>query len=188
MGFVFSISAATYLPMCVAMPYMFKTTPPRLVLFLSYIPTTVGMALMGPSALLGIPNNWEIIAVGLALTGAAVAPSFILCLPEVHKQCQLKYQIVEGANEVLDGKLSDQEAALYSLFYAGAALAAPVIGSAIYDELAMPDDPAEAAAGIRYDDVAYRGTFDVFLVVYFICTLIFLFFHVGFSPYADYHK
>jgi hypothetical protein len=87
MGFMFSISAATYLPMCVLMPYMFKTTPPRLVLFLSYIPTTIGMALMGPSALLGIPNKWEIVAVGLGLTGAAVAPSFILCLPEVHKRC-----------------------------------------------------------------------------------------------------
>lgn len=196
MGFMFSISAATYLPMCVLMPYMFKTTPPRLVLFLSYIPTTIGMALMGPSALLGIPNKWEIVAVGLGLTGAAVAPSFILCLPEVHKRCQLKYKIVEKTSESIDGKLSDQEASLYSLFYAGAALTAPVIGSAIYDRFSLPPNAeqiksehhGEIPVDYLDDNAGYRGSLDVFLIVYALVTVLFFVCYSGFTPYADFAK
>ena len=49
MGFIFSINPATYLPMCILMPYIFKTTPPRLITFLAFIPTVIGIMLMGPS-------------------------------------------------------------------------------------------------------------------------------------------
>lgn len=104
--------------------------------------------------------------------GLAIAPGFILCLPEVHNQLQCKYKIVEKANEALDGKLSDQEAALYAQFYAGAAFIAPIVGSALYD----------------VESLGYRGTLDVFMIAYAIIAVVFGLGYSGFTPYADYEK
>ena len=59
------------------------------------------------NGILGVPNRYEILAAGLALTGGAVAPSFLTCLPEVHKRIQLKYKIVDSTDEKLDGFLAD---------------------------------------------------------------------------------
>lgn len=49
MGYIFSINPLTYLPACILMPYVFKTSPPRLITFASFLPMVIGIMLMGPS-------------------------------------------------------------------------------------------------------------------------------------------
>lgn len=102
----------------------------------------------------------------------AIAPGFIYCLPEVHNQLQVKYKIVEKTSESLDGKLSDQEAAVYAQFYAFAAFIAPMVGSALYDR----------------EELEYRGTMDVMMIAYTFICILFGFIYCGFTPYKDYAK
>ena len=172
MGYVIALNPLFYLPTCILMPFILRKlgTPPRLISFLSFIPIVLALMLMGPSEVFGLPNDWRILAAGLALLGVSIAPIFILCLPEVHNQLVCKYKIVEKSNEALDGRLSDQEAALYAQFYAAAAFVAPMTGSALYD----------------VESLGWIGTLDVMMISYAIIGIIFLLGYSGFTPYSDY--
>ena len=61
----------------------------------------------GPSKIFGLPESLLLIAIGLFLMGSTIAPIFVQTLPYVFLNTQLKYKIVEGANEKLDGYISD---------------------------------------------------------------------------------
>lgn len=113
MGYWFSVASLLYLPACLAIPFVFKTTPPRAQIVGAFVLITIGQALMGPA---NYPvDSWLMIAGGLTLMGATTAPAFVHTLPEINLQCQLRHKIVEGTDLELEGKFSDVQTSLFML-------------------------------------------------------------------------
>lgn len=67
MGFWFTLSGLLYLPMCLAVPVMFTTTPPRLQIVFAFFVNAFCIAMMGPSNILGMSDSYLIISLGIFL-------------------------------------------------------------------------------------------------------------------------
>ena len=68
---------SAYLPSCILLPYVFKTTPPKVQIVGSFFFIGCAFGFMGPSALLGLPENIYILAFGTVMSGGTVAPLFV---------------------------------------------------------------------------------------------------------------
>ena len=67
MGFWFTTSCILFLPACLAVPVMFKSTPPRLQIVLAFFINAFSIAMTGPSKILSLSDSYLIIAAGLLI-------------------------------------------------------------------------------------------------------------------------
>ena len=106
-GLYWGSYSIAYLIGCTTFPYIFESVPPLLQYFVSFFLLGISCMLGGPSELFNLPEKEYLIIIGLLLMGAAAVPAFIYALPNVILNTQLKYKIVEKADEKLDGYIAD---------------------------------------------------------------------------------
>ena len=70
-GYVFAVPCFTYAISSICVTYIVKRFPRRLLIFVSFIVTTLSLFMMGPSEVLGFPNYLWLLVLGLALNGTA---------------------------------------------------------------------------------------------------------------------
>ena len=90
---------------------------------------------MGPSKLLGLKDRLLFVCIGLGLLGFVQSLCFVTALPEAMEVIQQKYQIIEGQDSDLDGKLGDLLSSFYTLSLNLSSLIGPIIGGAMYDAI-----------------------------------------------------
>lgn len=76
---------------------------------------------------------------------------------------QQKFQIIEGQNPEIDGKLNDMLSSLYTFSFNLSSLLAPIIGGALYDA------------------TSYWKTIDINMIATSSVAIIFIIFNCGFS-------
>jgi len=69
MGYYFSILSFSYLSSAIIIPIAFKKVPRKAQFVICFCLTTVAMAFMGPSKLLGFPKSLTLILCGLPMLG-----------------------------------------------------------------------------------------------------------------------
>ena len=69
MGYYFSILSFSYLCSAIIIPIAFKKVPRKVQFIICFALTSVAMALMGPSKLLGFPKSLTCILMGLPMLG-----------------------------------------------------------------------------------------------------------------------
>ena len=84
-------------------------------------------------------------------------------LPDALEAVFIKEKIVEGEDDNLDQIISDYGSGLYGTFFSTGQILAPIVGSAIYDE------------------IGFRSTCDFMTGVCLFWSLIFFIFNVGFN-------
>jgi MFS family permease len=131
-GFIASSAAVCYLITTLITGYIVHLLPKRIFIMLSFAGCTVGLFLMGPSSLLGLPNVLWIFLLGFCVLEASLGFLFVPLLPEVVESFVERYGIEEGQDEGVDGEVSDRAAALYGFFYYMGMIVSPIIGSLIY--------------------------------------------------------
>ena len=107
MGLFFTFSGLTYLFGCAFIPSFFENTPPRLLITGNFVFTIIGLAFMGPSKVLHLPDSMWLIGLGIGMTTFGTSAAFSLVISELQKRCTVNYQIVEGSDLEMEGKLSD---------------------------------------------------------------------------------
>lgn len=90
---------------------------------------------MGPSDLIKLPDNVNIILIGMFVIGFFSPTCFIQCLPEALEAVQVKYKIIQGYNSELDNLLSDLLSSMYTMFYSFSSLVGPIIGGIMFDSM-----------------------------------------------------
>jgi hypothetical protein len=73
---------------------------------------------MGPSQILNFPESYILIVCAFPLMGIFQVLCYIPVLPEMIERLQYKYDIYEGEDPVLDGRLNDKVNDVYAFFYA----------------------------------------------------------------------
>jgi MFS family permease len=134
-GAIASYGSLTYLLTTVLTGYISHIMPKRLFILLSFVSITIGLFLMGPSDILGLPNYIWLFLVGYGLVGAAQGFLFIPILPEIIEAFSDRYEIKEGENEEVDEDVSDRASGLYGAFYYTGMIISPITGSLIYHNL-----------------------------------------------------
>jgi hypothetical protein len=72
--------------------YISYIMPKRLFILTSFVSLALGLFLMGPSQILGLPNYIWLFLVGLGLTDAAQGFLFIPILPEIIEAFSKRYE------------------------------------------------------------------------------------------------
>lgn len=106
-GIYWAIFSIAYMSGCTILPLILKNAPYKLVYFISFACIGIANLFMGTSKLFSIPEEVTYICIGLFLMGTSIVPAYIYCLPQVYLDTQLKYKIVEGVDDKLDGYISD---------------------------------------------------------------------------------
>lgn len=101
-------------------------------MLVSFIMMTVSIFLMGPSQILGLPDEFWVFAVGYGMLGCSIGLLFIPIIPEMIDSIYLIKNIKEGEDEYIDGVISDKAAGLYGSFLSIGLIASPIIGSVVY--------------------------------------------------------
>ena len=71
---------------------------------------------------------------GLFVMGMSAGLTLYNCLPNVYLNTQLKYNIVEKADNELDGYLSDHQSCLYNIINSVFCTIGPVAGAFLYEK------------------------------------------------------
>jgi hypothetical protein len=79
--------------------YISYIMPKRLFILTSFISLSIGLFLMGPSAILGLPNKLWLFLIGLGLTDAAQGFLFIPILPEIIESFSERYGFKQGEDD-----------------------------------------------------------------------------------------
>ena len=137
-------------------------------MFLAFILVSIGLLLMGPSELIGFPDEIWLLYIGTGLIGLASGFVFIPILPEVIESVYINLQLVENSNKDTDNIINDKCAALYGLFYAIGAILSPLIGSIVYNH----KSPGPGEQG------DWKFTCDVFGIASAAYSIIFLVFNI----------
>lgn len=82
MGYYFALLSFPYFFSALLAPVVFGALPRKLQFILCFLLTSVGIMLMGPSEVLGLPDKKYLIMLGLPLLGFVQALVFIPSLPE----------------------------------------------------------------------------------------------------------
>ena len=131
-GVISSFSSFAYLLTTILTGHIIHWLPKRVFVLIAFCGTTVGLFLMGPSSLLGLPDHLWIFIVGYTILGAAQGFAFIPILPEVIDSIYDHLGIDEGESEANDNDISDRASSLYGSFYYIGMMVSPVVGSLVY--------------------------------------------------------
>lgn len=131
-GPIISVPPLFYVIMGNIVGIIVDKAPRRMFICVGFAMMAISNFLMGPSKLLFLPTEFWLFFVGYAINGLSQGAIFIPILPEVQEAIYQKRGLVEGEDEAIDGIINDKAAALYGLFYAVGAIAAPLLGSSIY--------------------------------------------------------
>ena len=128
MGYYFAILSLAYLSSAIICPIVFKAIPRKLQFVFCFFVSTIALALLGPSQLLGVPQSFGIVLTGLPMLAFIQALCFIPSLPEAIESYQVKHRLVPDVDPALDGKLNDIMSSGYGFFYNLASMVGPVTG------------------------------------------------------------
>jgi hypothetical protein len=83
MGYAFMFLSAPYFLSCALLPPLFKKVPAKLQFVIGFIISMFGMAFMGPTKILHLPDDkiWPVL-VGMFLVGTSVSFIFVSGIPE----------------------------------------------------------------------------------------------------------
>ena len=176
MGYYFAILSFPSVITAIIFPIIFAKVPRKLQFILSFTLSTIALVLMGPSLFFGLPNEMNIIIIGLVLMGMSINLTMIPNLPEAMDFINYKYKIIEGYNPEIDNKLSDVFSSLFSLINYLFALIAPIIGAFLYDNV-----PANS------ETEQYRKTMDINMWFMMGCAIFYLLFNCG-NVFSDFKK
>jgi MFS family permease len=139
--------------------YISYIMPKRLFILTSFISLAVGLFLMGPSTILGLPNQIWLFLIGLGLTDAAQGFLFIPILPEIIESFSQRYGFTEGEDEQVDEDISDRASGLYGAFYYTGMILSPICGSLVYEHYGNFNQTCDTFAflAIFYIGVYYFG-------------------------------
>ncbi len=82
-GWIIALSPFFYIISGNVIGFVIDKAPRRVFMFSAFVVVSFALLLMGPSDLLGLPKNMEIIYIGTGLVGLASGFVFIPILPEV---------------------------------------------------------------------------------------------------------
>ena len=91
-GFIISYGALMYMISTILTGYISYIMPKRLFILFSLVSLALGLFLMGPSSILGLPNYIWLFLIGLGLTDAAQGFLFIPILPEIIEAFNQRYK------------------------------------------------------------------------------------------------
>jgi MFS family permease len=134
-GYIMAIPALVYLVACLLLPYTCEHTSRKFLFTFSMFGFAVCMFLLGPSKLLGFPDNVWLIVSSQPPMGILQVFVFIPIIPEMIERLQVDLDIAEGENEEVDLALNDQVNECYTLLYAFANGVSPLIGGLMHDNL-----------------------------------------------------
>lgn len=132
-GLIMGASSVTFLGATIFVGQVIGLLPKRVFMTISFFCCVVGLFLLGPSWLLGLPNSVYILLGGQALLGAGMGFVFIPILPEMLDALYAAKGITEGENERMDMIIADKAAGLYGAFYSVGMILSPIIGSLAYE-------------------------------------------------------
>jgi MFS family permease len=168
-GFIISMPALFFIVSGNLVGLFTDKYPKRFILLFAFGLVAISNFLMGPSALLSLPRELWIYFVGYGINGFAQGLVFVPLLPEVLEAVYQEKGFVEGDDPIMDGIINDKAAALHGIFYAIGAIAAPLLGSFVYETILVRD---------------WWYTCDVFGIISTIFAVIFFIFNV----LPDIHK
>lgn len=158
-GFYFCFNSIPYILACLTLPRYSKmiSRPTQFIIHMAIC--SISFGLMGPSKLLNLPRNLNLILLGLILNGFISYFGFVPGLPEAVDIVLDEFEIIQGSNPQLEGILMDTVASINQLSINLSGLLSPIIG------------------GILYDLCGYRRACDVAMVFVGVLTLIYLIFN-----------
>ena len=106
--------------------------PKRIFTLFSFALISFGMFLMGPSALLKLPNQLWIFLIGQGIVEGAQGFLFIPIIPELIESYYETHGIIEGDDPQIDEDIADRASGLYNAFYYIGMIISPVAGSLVY--------------------------------------------------------
>lgn len=121
----------------------------------------VCMLMMGPSEMIGLPNELWIIIAGFPILGIFQVFVFIPIIPEMLERLQVTLNISEGEDADVDDMLNDKVNDAYGFIYAFSNFIAPLMGSYLYEY------------------VDHRKTFDYIAIADFSFGILILFVNCG---------
>lgn len=95
-GLIVSLASFFYVITTGICGFVIDRFPKRVFILMSFVFSTFALFLMGPSAVLGLPNELWIFLIGYGGLGASLGFIFIPILPEVIDSIYLNYDIKEG--------------------------------------------------------------------------------------------
>ena len=131
-GYVLGAMSFTYLIGCLILPLTCEHGPRRFQFVIALIGMGLTCFLLGPSKLLGFPNNEWLVVTAFPVMGVFQVFVFIPIIPEIYERMQLDLGIVEGEDEVVDARLNDKVNDAYGLIYATSQFVSPNIGTWLY--------------------------------------------------------
>lgn len=112
---------------------MFSKVPRKLQFVICFVASTIAMACMGPSGLLGFSDSlFPLVLVGWFVLTFMQAACFIPSLPEAVETYQVKHRIIPGVDAALDGRINDIMSSGYGFFYNLSSMLGPVIGGGLF--------------------------------------------------------
>ena len=171
MGYVFMALSGPYFFSAILIPAIFGKTPPKVQFVICFFLSSIGMALMGPSKLFGLPQDkLYIVLIGMIILGGSQALVFIPSIPEAIEAIQMKYKIIEGYNPKFDNQLNDIVAGVTNQLCSLFALIGPIIG------------------GIMNDNLGYQKTMNINMYTLFGLSIFFAIFNCGFTVFSKEEK
>ena len=167
MGYYFAFLSIPYFLSALIVSNYFNSVPRKLLFVMCFCLSTIGMMFLGPSQVLGFPNEKVFLMVGLLILGLVQALVFVPTLPEAIAVIQHKYKIVEKSNMELDNKLNDVMGSIICFIFNFFGFIGPIIGGWMYDIMS------------KNENTSYRITLDINMFFELIMVIVFLVFNCG---------
>lgn len=164
---LYSLTALFYVICCVVAPIVLGSVPTRMQLAVSLWALMIGFILFGPSPTLGLPNKYWLMCTSSLFSGFGFCMPSILFSRQVKVCLMLRYNIVEGSNDMIERRLNDLNSLCFLLAQTAGTLIAPLIGA------------------LTYEWKGHRMTCDIFALSYLIIAVLLTVFYMGFKPYED---
>lgn len=122
--------------MCLILPHFCETRFPRKLQFIiAMFGFAICCIMMGPSLMLGLPDNYWIIIMSFPLIGIFQYFVFIPIIPEMLERVTVGLNAIEGEDLELDAAIYDKVNDAYGFVYALAMFVGPLVGGFMYDEI-----------------------------------------------------